>query len=247
MITQSDINGARNFLFGAYYDEFRAGRTVTKALVEMNLAHADRVAANAAKIADGEGLDINFLRLAATLHDVAKLDHKDSGGIDTFHHHYLGAAVARKFILQILKKSIHEANVVFEAIDRHSCIPFIKRYWQKVYGASIPGPQTYFEIALRDADTLDQVGVGGMHKIVHFRQVPESDFYKEDGGDIRKAIESAEKSCREAAGEVITTATAKNLAVALLKENMEFRTALAADHIQTLHKFDAVYEKFLKR
>lgn len=240
-----DVGRAREFLEKVYDGELCFPESpVTPALVELNMTHSRRVVVNACKIARGEGLDENFLALAAMLHDVAKLDHNDraSGGIDTWHHHFRGAAIAKKFVLQELKKPAYVAEKISKIIDRHSCIPFIDHYWQKNYGCGVPVPQTKLEIALRDADTLDQLGIGGPHKIVHFRQMPGTSFYAEDSGDIQKAIASAEQSFKEAAG-VIQTRTGKGLAEEYVAVATKFFAELK--DVKDLAEFDSVYAKFM--
>lgn len=241
----SEIEKAESFLEKVCGDELSyPGSPVTEALVKMNLVHSARVRKNAAVIAYGSD-DQLLLELAAALHDVAKLDHRDiaSGGIDTFHHHYRGAAIAKKFLLQELKLGAVVAEMVFNMINRHSCIPFIDRFWQKTYRDSVPAPVGWLEVALRDADTLDQLGIGGIHKIVHFRQTPGCAFLVEDGGDVQKAIASARVSFDEAA-DVITTSAGKKLTKPLKETAIKFFDFVSA--VGSLAEFDAAYTEFQK-
>lgn len=242
-IEAQDLYRTEKFLQGVYEGETSfPGSPVAKGLVKMNMDHSKRVERNAEEIAKGEGLSILLLRLAALLHDVHKLDHteKSSGGIDTWHHHHRGASLAQKYILTDLKKSAALADKVQNMIDRHSAIPFIDRYWRKNYGRGVPSPETAEDIALRDADTLDQLGIGGMFKIVNNRQAPGSTFYQEDGGDIQKAIASARKSFEEASS-VIMTATGKKMAEKYTKEGEEFFRRVA--NVKTLDEFSEIYRQ----
>ncbi|MDP2668500.1 MAG: HD domain-containing protein [bacterium] len=247
IVVEADLVSAECFLRKIYEDE--AGfpsSPVSEALVRLNLEHTKRVKENAVKIADKEGIDKNILQLAAILHDVAKLDHNDiaSGGVDTFHHHHRGASLARKFILQNLKKDVGVTEEICRAIDRHSCIPFIDRYWMKNYGVRVPEPEWFSEFALRDADTLDQLGLGGIRKIVHLRQATGSIFYKEDGGDIRSAIDSAHKSFMEARG-IIVTDTGKRIASEYVFNAEMFFKKLVC--VSSLKEFDEVYDNVSAR
>src|SRR3989338_3027139 len=240
-IERVNIERALNFLRETCYGEMKHPESpVTEGLVKMNLEHSERVRKNAVEIARGEGLDEDILEIAAILHDLQKLDHhrRDSGGIDTWHHHHRGAALARKFLLK-LNRSGELIETVVKMINRHSDIPFIRRFWEKQYGEGVPSPESREEIALRDADTLDQLGIGGIYKIVHFRQVPGSSFFKEDGGDIKKATASAHKSFLEAA-DVIKTKTGKEMSHKYIQQAEEFFRRL--ENVSNLEEFDKVYE-----
>jgi putative nucleotidyltransferase with HDIG domain len=229
-----------------YSDEARfPGSPITAGLVQMNLDHVERVRRNALEIASGEGLDADLLELAAILHDISKLDHREasSGGIDTWHHHARGASLARKVILVNLRKKISLADQIAQIIETHSDIPFIRRYWTACYHADLPTPQSREQIALRDADVIDMLWVGGMTKIVHFRQVPGSDFFKEDGGDIQKAIASARRSFEEAAG-ILTLRPAKHLAVERIETVQSFFSSLTP--VKNLPEFVRVYNHFVE-
>ncbi len=245
-IQASDLQKARDLLEQTYTDEARfPGSPITPELVQMNLDHVERVRGNALEIASGEGLDINLLELAAILHDISKLDHREasSGGIDTWHHHARGASLARKMILVNLRKKIALADRVAGLIETHSDIPFIHRFWSACYHASLPAPRTKEQIALRDADVIDMLWVGGMAKIVHFRQVPGSDFYKEDGGDIQKAIASARKSFEEAA-DILSLKTARHLALERIETVQSFLSSLAP--VRNLAEFVHCYNHFVE-
>jgi hypothetical protein len=98
------------------------------------------------------------------------------------------------------------------------------------------------EFALRDADTIDLLWVGGMSKIVHIRQVPGSAFYKEDGGDIKKAIISARSSFLESIS-VLSTNTGRDLAVSRILTVESFFDVVVA--VKDLREFDQVYQRFL--
>lgn len=240
-----DLQAARTLLQQVYEEEMRyPGSPVTPELVKLNLDHTDRVRANATAIAAGEGLDVELLQLAALLHDVSKLDHREtsSGGIDTWHHHHRGASLAKKLILVNLKLDSQVADPIVRMIEAHSDIPFIRRYWEGVYHSSLPTPVTSEEFALRDADTIDLLWVGGMSKIVHIRQVPGSAFYKEDGGDIKNAIISARGSFLESVS-VLATSTGRDLAVSrilLVESFFDF-----AVNVKSLWEFEQVYDWFI--
>ncbi len=235
-------------LLAATYEAERTipGSPVTDELIQLNLAHTHRVQYTVQAIAEGEGLDSPILELAAVLHDVAKLDHRDmtSGGIDTWHHHYRGSALARKIVLAELGKSVAVADRVAAMIEAHSDIPFIRRYWRSVYGASVPSPRTPEELALRDADMIDLLWVGGFAKIIRFRQIPGTAFFKEDRGDIQKAIESALTSFHESA-HALRTATARALAAPRISTVEAFSLELSG--IGSLEEFSAAYLAFLNR
>jgi len=246
-VSPRDIERAREILEQVYYDQMRIlDGPVTYQLVQLNLEHTDRVRSNAAAIARGDGLDVNVLELAAVLHDVAKLDYRDSqsGGIDTWHHHYRGAALARKILLADLGKHAEVADRIAGMIDAHSDIPFIRRYWEKHYHSALRTPRTLEEKALRDADTIDLLWVGGMSKIIHIRQVPGSDFHKEDGGDIQKAIASAKLSFMEAI-KVISTRTGKEMASGRIETVQSFFESL--NHVKNLQDFLWIHDEFVRR
>jgi len=244
-ICAEDLGAAHALLREVYEEEMRFPKSlVTLELVKLNLDHSDRVRANAAAIAAGEGLDVELLQLAALLHDVSKLDHREiwSGGIDTWHHHHRGASLAKKLILANLKLDSQVADTTARIIEAHSDVPFIRRYWEVVYHSSLPTPVTPEEFALRDADTIDLLWVGGMSKLVHIRQVPGSAFYKEDGGDIKKAIISARSSFLESIS-VLSTNTGRDLAVSRILTVESFFDVVVA--VKDLWEFDQVYQRFL--
>ena len=228
------------------YDEemLYPGSPVTPELVSLNLDHAERVRSAAVKIAAAEGLDCEVLELAAILHDVAKLDHREtsSGGIDTWHHHHRGASLARKVMLVNLKLDPHIVRRVVRMVEAHSDIPFIRRFWENVYHCDLPTPSTDEEFALRDADTIDLIWVGGMRKIVHFRQVSGSAFFVEDEGDIQKAIASARRSFLESVC-VLATDTGRSIARdRILNVESFFDQVL---HVRDLRQFDQTYDDFI--
>lgn len=245
-IHPADLEKACDLLEQAYTDEARfPGSPITPELVKMNLDHVERVRQNALEIARGEHLDVNLLEIAAILHDVCKLDHREasSGGIDTWHHHARGSSLARKIILVHLRKKIALADRIARIIETHSDIPFIRRFWTSCYHADLPTPQTKEQIALRDADVIDMLWVGGMAKIVHFRQVPGSDFFKEDGGDIQKAIASARRSFEEAA-EILALKTSRRLSGERIATVQSFFASLT--RIRSLAEFVQTYDSFVK-
>jgi len=199
-IRNADLDDAVGLLMHAYRREKEhPGSPVTAELVQLNIDHCARVRANARAVARGERLDGDLLELAATLHDVAKLDHrrKESGGIDTWHHHERGAAIVHALVREDLDMDFATAEAVATIVETHSDIPFIRRYWESNCAGTLPAARSALQRALRDADAIDLIWVGGMAKIVPFRQIPGSAFYREDGGDIRKAIASAHRSFEE--------------------------------------------------
>jgi HD superfamily phosphodiesterase len=220
------------------------GSAVAPELVRLNLEHSERVRAAAARIAGGEGLDVHRLELAAALHDIAKLDHREvnSGGLDTWHHHHRGASLARKLVMVDLGRSAADAEAVAQLIESHSDIPFIRRFWRRAYGAAPPSPASPEALALRDADVLDMIWIGGIAKIVAFRQVPGTTFFEEDGGDIRKSIASARTSLFESV-DTLSTATGRSLAEprVAIAESFLARVRNAA----TLDEFRQVYDVFI--
>ena len=181
MICSADLDAAAVLLQQVCEEEVRFPRSpVTPEQVTLNLDHAHRVRASAAAIALGEGLNVNLLELASILHDVCKLDHREvsSGGIDTWHHHHRGASLARKLLLVDLNLDVQVAEIIARMIESHSDIPFIRRYWETAYHSSPPTPATIEEFALRDADAMDLIWIGGMSKIIHIRQVPAPPFMR---------------------------------------------------------------------
>jgi len=218
---------------------------VTPALVALNIEHTQRVRANAKAIAAGDGLDPDLLELAAVLHDVAKLDPSETaaGGIDTWHHHYRGAALARTLALTELGLGHAVAEAVAALIETHSAIPFIDEFWQKTFQTAVAAPQSLEQLALRDADAIDMLWVGGMAKIIRLRQIPGSTFFNEDSGDIQNAIASARTSFSEAAG-VLASATAKAIAAGRI-------TAVAGlferlGNVYSLVQFEQVVDNYLE-
>ncbi len=241
-----DLEKARGLVESIFLEEMAfPGSPLNPGLIKLNLDHTDRVRANAAAIAAGEGLNVPLLELAAILHDVSKLDHRDTaaGGIDTWHHHHRGASLARKIILTSLPSAGPAAEDIVRMIECHSDIPFIRRYWAARYQAALPSPSTPEEFALRDADVIDMLWVAGMSKIVYFRQVPGSDFYNEDGGDIQKAIASARKSFHEASS-CLSTPTSKKLANERIQEVDSFFARIC--DVRSLEEFIWNYDQFLK-
>jgi len=244
-VDRGDLDKARQLVEEIFLEEMKyPGSPLNPGMVKLNLDHTDRVRANAVAIAAGEGLNLPLMELAAILHDVSKIDHRDlvSGGIDTWHHHHRGASLARKLILANLPSAVAVADVVSQMIECHSDIPFIRRYWAGQYRASLPGPRTKEEFALRDADVIDMLWVAGMAKIVYFRQVPGSDFYLEDGGDIQRAIASAHSSFREALGCLVTP-TSKKLAKGRVSLVKKFFSRLRC--VRTLEEFIREYDFFV--
>jgi hypothetical protein len=245
IIDEGVLDRARALVAEIYADEANyPASPISAQLVQLNLDHVDRVRSNAAAIAEGENLDAPLLELAAVLHDVAKLDHRDSasGGIDTWHHHHRGASLARKLILTHLPQLIDAADAISQMIERHSDIPFISTYWTSRYHTSLPSPRTEEDIALRDADVIDMLWVGGMAKIVCFRQMPGCEFYLEDGGDIQKAIASAHTSFREALACLVTP-TSKRLAGVRTQTVLCFFESVS--RVQTLTEFSRIYDRFV--
>jgi putative nucleotidyltransferase with HDIG domain len=244
-VTVQDLDTALALLRRQYAEETQyPGSAVTPELVSLNLDHVARVRANAAVIAGEERLDSGLLELAALLHDVCKLNHRETsgGGVDTWHHHHLGASVARKMVLTDLKLGAQVADAVGRMIEAHSDIPFIRRYWEAVYGSGLPTPATPEEFALRDADVIDLLWVGGIYKIVHIRQVPGSMFYEEDGGDIRKAIVSARGSFLESVSVLSTTAGRHMAEGRILTMEAFFDRIL---EVRSLQEFDEANDEFL--
>jgi len=244
-IQPEDLQTARFLVEQTYADEGSfPGSPITSELIQLNLDHVERVRRNAMEIASGEGLDAGIIELAAILHDISKLDHREesSGGIDTWHHHSRGASLARKIILVHLRKKVALADRIARIIETHSDIPFIRRFWSASYQADPPAPKTDEQRALRDADVIDMLWVGGMAKIVHFRQVPGSDFFKEDGGDIQKSISSARRSFEEAA-RMLSLKTARYLALERIETVQSFFSSLVP--VRDMDDFHRVYDEFV--
>jgi hypothetical protein len=95
---------------------------------------------------------------------------------------------------------------------------------------------------LRDADVIDLLWVGGIAKIVHFRQVPGSEFYKEDGGSIQKAIASARTSFDETSS-VLSTGTGREIAASRILTVRSFFDALV--DVADLKEFTRVFDAFV--
>lgn len=244
-VLPADLQTARFLLEQVYFDEGNfPGSPITTELIQMNLDHVERVRRNALEIASGEGLDVNVIELAAILHDISKLDHREStsGGIDTWHHHSRGASLARKILLVHLHKKIALADRIARIVETHSDIPFIRRFWTASYQADPPAPKTEEQMALRDADVIDMLWVGGMAKIVHFRQVPGSDFFNEDGGDIQNAIVSARRSFEEAS-RMLSLKTARYLALERIETVQSFFSSLVP--VRDMADFHRVYDEFV--
>jgi hypothetical protein len=246
-IDAADLDRALGLVRHLYEEEMCfPDSPVTEELVQLNLEHVDRVRQSVTAIAEGEGLDASLLQLAAVLHDVCKLDHRDvsTGGIDTWHHHHRGASLARKLILTVLGKHDSIAARTARLIETHSDIPFIRRYWAHTYRGGLPTPETPEELALRDGDVIDLLWVGGISKVVHFRQVPGSEFYCEDGGSIQAAIASARTSFEETSG-VLSSATARGIADERINTVREFFEQIGS--VGNLEEFARVYDAFITR
>ncbi len=244
-VRPADLQKARCFVEQTYLDEGNfPGSPITSELIEINLDHVERVRRNAVEIASGEGLEVHVIELAAILHDISKLDHREesSGGIDTWHHHSRGASLAKKILLAHLRKNVALADRIARIIETHSDIPFIRRFWNSHYQADVPAPKTAEQLALRDADVIDMLWVGGMAKIVHFRQVPGSDFFKEDRGDIQNAISSARRSFEEAT-RMLSLKTARLLALERIETVQTFFSSLVP--VRSMDDFHQVYDEFV--
>ncbi|MDP2695649.1 MAG: HD domain-containing protein [bacterium] len=243
-IEREDILRAQQFLKDTYNKELRENGKVTPELVKENTDHAERVAENARWIAENEFLDINKLELAAICHDCGKLRSAHPGGIDTFEHHITGARMTYEF-LRDLGKSPALSEEIRDMIMAHSAIPFIKR-WADENEVGLPEPTTPEEFALRDADLLDQIDIWGFKKIIEIRQMPDGDFYAQDGGNIRKAMASAEQSAKEAK-EQLHTETAKKIAASYEKRWQKLVDALRDAEVTSIEEFREVFQKILSQ
>lgn len=238
-IEHEDVKAAWEFLKNEYRKEVENKGEVTAEMAGVNIAHAERVAENARLIARGEWLDELKLEFAGICHDSAKLDYTLPGGVDIFNHHETSAGICRVFLYK-LGKSDELAQSISDMIERHSFIPFIIAGNPKV-----PEPKTKYELALRDADVLDQIDIWGLRKIIEIRQNPKSEFYKEDGGDFQKALASALET-RKHAVEFLVMPTAKKIAEGYVKRSEKLLALLKERNVKTFEGFKETFEEFIK-
>jgi HD superfamily phosphodiesterase len=238
-IEREDIKSAWEFLRNEYKTELENKGEVTAEMVGANIAHAERVAKNAKWIAKGEWLDEAKLEFAGICHDSAKLDYSLPGGVDTFNHHETSAGTTRVFLYK-MGKSDELAESISDMIKCHSFIPFI------IAGnPRVPEPKTKYELALRDADILDQIDIWGLKKIIEIRQNPNSEFYKEDKGDFQKALASALET-RKHAVELLVMPTAKKIAEGYVKRSEKLLALLKERNVKTFEEFETTFEDFIK-
>lgn len=244
-IERQDVEKSREFLKRNYEEQLkpRDGKdsNVTPEIVQSNLAHADRVTENAKWIAFHEKLDSEKLQLAAICHDCGKLGRDFPGGIDTFNHHLSSALQAKAFLRDSLNKKDSLVKEIGNIINRHSHIPFILERMPNV-----PPPITKEDFALRDADVLDQMDIHGLRKIVEIRQNPQTEFYKNDGGDLWKAISSA-LATADQAEKILETATAKKIGASYKQRLGRLITALRESGAKTLDDFKKTFENFSEK
>lgn len=241
-IERQDVDAGFEYLLDTYQKEINEKDSkVAPEILESNIGHTKRVVENMKRIARSEKLDVEKMELAATLHDIGKLRHDLPGGIDTFGHHETSAEIAKDFIVKKLNEPTALADSVGDMIKRHSDIPFIKRV-----NPDIPEPITWEDLALRDADVLDMVNIHGLKKIVEIRQNPQSKFYQEDKGNLRKAIYSALKSNQESI-DTLVTPKAKTIAEEFQEQTKSFLKELKSKKVKTLIDFQKVFDEFVKK
>lgn len=235
---------------GAMERSLQKKGNLTEETVQTNLAHTRRVHEFAVWIGEHEKKQISgggylqeqfarTLQLAAVFHDIKKLQPHEPGGIDTFGHHESSAGFAAQILRQTFGLDEKMIKDIEKAIASHSHIPFILTKNPKV-----PAPDNLLSFALRDADVLDMIDIHGIKKIVLIRQNPTSDFYKEDEGDVQKAIESALKSAQEAE-QILHTDTAKKIAGALNKRLARLADFVKKEKVNNLQTFLLAFDRFI--
>lgn len=242
------IKDSFTFLEEQYKKEMECGRDngITKETVEINIGHTKQVLNFARQIYNGEKEHervedserfLKNLEIAAILHDVCKLNSQKPGGIDVFEHHIAGGETAEKF----LKGQIEQSDIqqIKSAIFCHSYIPFIIKKMKDKKSIKFKPPETLLGIILRDADILDLTSINGFRKIVEIRQNPTSEFYKEDKGLLKNAINSALKSIKETAS-YLRTETAKKIFNDNKKEMKDLVEKLKKEKIENLESFRKV-------
>ena len=109
--------------------------------------HVLRVLALAERLADAEGADIEIVRAAALLHDIARADEDETRGDD----HAQMAADRARTILLARGVPPEKADAVAHAIAAH-----------RFRGVNESTPQTLEARILFDADKLDSIGAIGV-------------------------------------------------------------------------------------
>jgi len=240
-VEAQDVAAAQNFLSETYnLERDMDGSKVTEAVRRSNLEHTARVTGDARRIAVAEGVPEEEAAIAGALHDAAKLKHDLPGGIDTFGHHESGAALAKKFLAEKLKKSDEVSARIAEAILSHSNIPFIK-----AARPDVPEPKSKLAHVLRDADVLDLINIHGIKKIVEIRQNPQSKFYEQDGGSLAKAIASALTSSADSLG-ILTTESAKKIAEEYNEQAKRLMQKLKEAGAASVDDFRKVFKEFVE-
>jgi uncharacterized protein len=153
--------------------------------------------------------EIVLLRLAAILHDIARLDQRE-------HHAQAGADIARRWFQTEAGRALHSTDIekVLAMIADHS---------------NKTGPERDFSKAvLKDADTLDEIGVMSIFMTSNWLEKQSPFFFH----DLRQRLIDFELPFCDKKLAVLNTAGAK----AILREKrafIEFFLAQLADEIQT--------------
>ena len=114
--------------------------------------HTERVYNSAVRLAEVEGADLEIVRLAALLHDIARKEEDDSSG--AINHALKGAELAREILLEL--------EVGEEKIDR-ICDCIAKHRFR-----DNNEPETLEERVIFDADKLDSIGAVGLGRAYLF-------------------------------------------------------------------------------
>jgi putative nucleotidyltransferase with HDIG domain len=189
---------------------------------EFAVLHSLRVEAYTARILAADqhslsGEEITLLRLAAILHDIARLDKREE-------HAKLGAEIARRWLTESSSTPLPGNDVarVAEMIADHS-------------NKASPEPD-YSKAVLKDADTLDEIGVMSIFMATNWVEMKSPFFFHE----LRQRLDDAEIPYCDRKLAILNTQGAKHV----LQERKAFLESFIAQITDELQA-DAQIEQLL--
>jgi uncharacterized protein len=136
--------------------------------------HVLRVTALAERIARAEGADVEVVRTAALLHDVAESTDRET-------HHLLGAERAREILAG---HPVESVEAVVHAIEAH-------RFRHD------PQPETLEAKVLSDADKLDSIGAIGVGRAFSYAGAAGTALWRQPLGEIAAGGSDARRAPKE--------------------------------------------------
>ncbi len=139
--------------------------------------HTERVLNNAVEIADSEGGDIDAIKIAALLHDIARIKEANN---ETTCHAEEGAKMAEEILKEFEDISEEKIKIITDAIRTHRLSKGLKAESKE---AKI----------LQDADRLDSLGAILIARAFSSAYLYNHPFYDEEGESVIKYIEERNK------------------------------------------------------